>query len=152
MDYTISLNTILYISGAIATISAAIVIITKLTRKLLLKSLKSSIDECLQSHNESFNNKIESLNQTMVNFIESQNSFNDQFKKSLLSSTRDRINQAHDYYMRKKFIGAHSLFVVEELYTSYKQLGGNSFVDKQMEDIRNLEVRSAEINDSFTNR
>ena len=46
--------------------------------------------------------------------------------------------------MKKNFIGAHSLFVVEELYTAYKELGGNSFIDRQMEDIRSLEVISAE--------
>lgn len=46
--------------------------------------------------------------------------------------------------MSKGFIGAHTLFVMEELYNSYKELGGNSFIDRQMEDIRELEVKSAE--------
>lgn len=102
------------------------------------------LGEELRKCKSEIESQIVSMNTKVVEFIDHQEDYNEQVKSTLLASTRDRINQAHDYYMRKKFIGAHSLFIVEELYTSYKKLGGNSFIDHQIEDIRELEVRSAE--------
>ena len=49
------------------------------------------------------------------------------------------------YDFTKGVIGAHSLFIVEELYASYEKLDGNSFIYRQIEDIRELQVRSAQI-------
>ena len=146
--FTIDLNQLLYFAGAIATISAAIGIITKVTKKIITNTVKDSFEKSLDKYSETFDSKIKDLNDAIQEFITNQNLYNNQIRKALLNSTRDRINQAHDYYVRKKFIGAHSLYVVEELYSSYKELGGNTFIDRQMEDLRNLEVRSAETDDS----
>ena len=146
-NFTIDLNSILYICGAIASIAAAVGIVSKLLKKTLIKQIKETME---QSHNQYVscaNKELIELKRSIESYIADQNEQNEQVKRCLLSSTRDRINQAHDYYVEKGFIGAHSLFVVEELYCSYKELGGNSFVDRQMEDIRDLEVRSAEIDD-----
>lgn len=143
----ISLDTILYICGAIVTISGAAVIINKLLKKTIENTTKDSISKAMKDNQKILNCQIKELKCSLDNHISSNDNDNKVVRSALLSITRDRINQAHDYYMRKGFIGAHSLFAVEELYTSYKQLGGNSFVDRQMEDIRDLEVRSAEIDD-----
>lgn len=146
-NFTIDVGFIISIASAIATIAAAVGIISKYLKKTLNKQIKESMEESSGEYKKYFNEELLELKNTIQSYIENQHEQNEQVRKCLLSSTRDRINQAHDYYMRKGFIGAHSLFVVEELYTSYKQLGGNSFVDRQMEDIRDLEVRSAEIDD-----
>lgn len=139
-----SLETLLYLCGAIVTIASAAGVISKVVKKSFEKSLKQSVNEYYKVYSASFDSKLEELSKEIHEYIQSQNSSNTQVLKALLASTRDRINQAHDYYTKLGYIGAHSLFVVEELYTSYKELGGNSFVDRQMEDIRDLKVISAE--------
>lgn len=144
----------LYISSAIVTISSAVAVIAKFLKKSLVKATKETVREQMIASQEKFdteienlNSKIEDLNNKLDKYVENQDSVNQDLRASLLASTRDRINQAHDYYTKKKYIGSHSLFVVEELYASYKKLGGNSFIKRQMEDIRKLEVRSAETDD-----
>lgn len=144
----IDVDIIVYACTTIAAISTAGGLILKGLRKSLKKTTEEVLHEEMQAYTANFDDKLEKLDIQLKHFIANQETSNEQMRKSLLSSTRDRINQAHDYYTRKKFIGAHSLFVVEELYASYKQLGGNSFVDRQMEDIRELEVRSAETEES----
>lgn len=140
----LNIEVIVYICTTVVTVFTA--------GGIILKGLKSSVkritEEVLRSEMESYTQTFEDglreMSCRLKEFISSQDTMNSQTRRSLLASTRDRINQAHDYYTRKKFIGSHSLFVVEELYASYKELGGNSFIDRQMEDIRELEVRSAE--------
>lgn len=54
---------------------------------------------------------------------------------------KDRIVQAHDYFCGKGSIGKYSLATIEELYQVYKDLGGNSFVESLMHEIRELEIK-----------
>lgn len=149
------LSGLLYACGAVATIAAAATILSKILKKALTKSTIEVIHREMESSHEKmsldFENtqsklseEMQKLNNKLDKYIDTQDEVNQVLKESLLASTRDRINQAHDYYTRKQFIGSHSLFVVEELYSSYTRLGGNSFIKRQMEDIRKLEVRSAE--------
>ncbi len=143
-EFNIDLRFIVYICSAIASISGAIGIIIKVVKKSLNKQISETIEASSSGYKQNMDTEMKELKTTLQNFIQSQQSQNESVRRCLLSSTRDRINQAHDYYTKSEFIGAHSLFVVEELYSSYKELGGNSFVDRQIEDIRQLEVRSAE--------
>lgn len=143
----IDVTVVVTICGAITSIAAAAAVITKVVNKTVKKISAETIKNELTKSQKELVDKMSDLNNKLTEFCDSQNAINDQLKASLLASTRDRINQAHDYYTKKKYIGAHSLFVIEELYSSYKQLGGNSFIDHQMEDIRGLEVRSAETSD-----
>lgn len=154
-------------ASLICSVSAASAIIVKILKKTLTKVTKETIDVQMTSVKQEQKKNIHSLESTMHDTLnemklsmdtqiatlttqlqalsDSQSDVNDKLKASLLASTRDRINQAHDYYMRKGFIGAHSLFIVEELYSSYTALGGNSFITHQMEDIRDLKLLSAEM-------
>lgn len=140
----INIGVILQIGTLIITVSSAVGIVIKVLKKFLKNITTEILRSELSTYQTSINEKLEDMNTKLCEFIDSQNSSNESMKSALLASTRDRINQAHDYYMRKKFIGAHSLYVIEELYTTYTKLGGNSFISRQMEDIRELEVRSAE--------
>ena len=135
---------VIYICSTLITVCTAGGIILKGLKKSFKNHVNEVLGEELRKCKSEIEGQIVSMNTKVVEFIDHQEDYNEKVKLALLASTRDRINQAHDYYMRKKFIGAHSLFIVEELYTSYKKLGGNSFIDHQMEDIRELEVRSAE--------
>ena len=168
MDHVIDLDIVIYICTLIASISGAAIIIGKVIKKSVSSAAKEIIDERLKKSDEEhkksiddmedrMNKKISALQDSVDTQISeirkqldgltrSQNDVNSKMKSALLASTRDRINQAHDYYMRKDFIGTHSLYIIEQLYESYKELGGNSFIKDQMKDIHSLEVRSAEMN------
>ena len=138
MDY------LLYAAGALLTISAAGAVLCKWIKK----AISAAIHEDMEISQNKMNKEMAVLKDHLTEYTEKQNETNDQMKSALLASTRDRINQAHDYYTKKKFIGAHSLFIVEELFAAYQKLGGNSFIIRQMDDIRELEVRSAETTNS----
>ena len=167
MNHVIDLDIVIYICTLIASISGASIIIGKVIKKSVSSAAKEVIDERLKKSDEEYKKSIDEMEDRMNNTIsslqnsvdkqiseireqldqlsKSQNDVNKKMKSALLASTRDRINQAHDYYMRKDFIGAHSLYIIEQLYESYKELGGNSFISDQMNDIHSLEVRSAEM-------
>lgn len=167
MNHVIDLDIVIYICTLIASISGASIIIGKVIKKSVSSAAKEVIDDRLKKSDEEhkksidemedrMNKKISSLQNSVDKQIseireqldqlsKSQKDVNKKMKSALLASTRDRINQAHYYYMRKDFIGAHSLYIIEQLYESYKELGGNSFISDQMKDIHSLEVRSAEM-------
>lgn len=168
MDHVIDLDIVIYICTLIASISGASIVIGKAIKKSVSSAAKEIIDGRLRKSDEEHKKSIDEMEDRMnkkINALQnsvdtqiseirtqldqltkSQNDVNNKMKSALLASTRDRINQAHDYYMRKDFIGTHSLYIIEQLYESYKELGGNSFISDQMEDIHGLEVRSAEMN------
>ena len=168
MDHFIDLDIVIYICTLIASISGAAIIIGKVIKKSVSSAAKEIIDERLKKSDEehkksiddmedrmnkkisalqdSVDTQISEIRKQLDDLTKSQNDVNSKMKSALLASTRDRINQAHDYYMRKDFIGTHSLYIIEQLYESYKELGGNSFIKDQMKDIHSLEVRSAEMN------
>lgn len=168
MDHVIDLDIVIYICTLIASISGASIVIGKAIKKSVSSAAKEIIDERLKKSDEEHKKSIDEMEDRMnkkINALQnsvdtqiseirtqldkltkSQNDVNNKMKSALLASTRDRINQAHDYYMQKDFIGAHSLYIIEQLYESYKELGGNSFISDQMKDIHGLEVRSAEMN------
>lgn len=168
MDHVIDLDIVIYICTLIASISGASIVIGKAIKKSVSSAAKEIIDERLKKSDEEHKKSIDEMEDRMnkkINALQnsvdtqiseirkqldqltkSQNDVNNKMKSALLASTRDRINQAHDYYMRKDFIGSHSLYIIEQLYQSYKELGGNSFISDQMKDIHGLEVRSAEMN------
>lgn len=168
MDHVIDLDIVIYVCTLIASISGAAIVIGKVIKKSVSSAAKEIIDERLKKSDEehkksiddmedrmnkkisalqnSVNTQISEIRKQLDDLTRSQNDVNTKMKSALLASTRDRINQAHDYYMRKDFIGTHSLYIIEQLYESYKELGGNSFISDQMKDIHGLEVRSAEMN------
>lgn len=146
---------LIQICSIIASVSAAVGIIWKIAKKAIVEGAKDSIESSvsksaklqedrLQALETKLDTQMQNLDEKLDAFISSQVTSNEVTKQALLSTTRDRINEAHTLYMSKGFIGSHSLFVIEELYKSYKILGGNTFVDRQMEDIRGLKIISAE--------
>lgn len=141
---TVNLSIVIAICGGISTVAGACAIIYR----LISKSIKNIAGEVIKDEmtkncalRDSQLFEIDKSIRELRKIVESNSA---QTNQALLSLIRERINQIHQEYFHKKWIGAHTLFVVEELYTMYKLLGGNSFIDKQMKDIRSLEVRSAE--------
>lgn len=140
----IDVDIILYICGAVATISATVAIVSKVVTKTIKKvssiEIKKAMGECYESVAED----IAALSKRLDEYIENSNQNDEVLKEALMNITRDRINQAHISYMRKKTIGSYSLATLDKLYESYKKLGGNSFIEREMDDIHRLKVVSAE--------
>ena len=104
-NFTIDVGFIVSIASAIATIAAAVGIISKYLKKTLNKQIKESMEESSGEYKKYFNQELLELKNTIQSYIENQHEQNEQVRKCLLSSTRDRINQAHDYYMKKGLKG-----------------------------------------------
>ena len=165
----IDIELIVKIAAGITAVAGAVAIITKvikraisiaihddmeLHQKAIDKSISKNqavLDAKIDTMQKLLNNEMKSLQSQLQDYIDKQDDINDQLTSALLASTRNAINQAHDFYMKKQFIGSHSLFVITELYAAYKKLGGNSFVSQQMQDIKGLEVKSAESIEGETN-
>lgn len=158
----IDVELIVKIAAGITAVAGAVAIIAKVIKRAISIAIHDDMELHQKAINESIsknqavldakidtmqqllNNEMKSLQTQLQSYIDKQDDINDQMTSALLASTRNAINQAHDFYMKKQFIGSHSLFVITELYAAYKKLGGNSFVSQQMQDIKSLEVRSAE--------
>ena len=158
----IDIELLVKIAAGITSVAGAVAIITKVIKRAISIAIhddmelhQKAIDESISKNQavldakidtmqKLLNNEMKSLQSQLQDYIDKQDDINDQMTSALLASTRNAINQAHDFYMKKQFIGSHSLFVITELYAAYKKLGGNSFVSQQMQDIKGLEVKSAE--------
>lgn len=165
----IDVELIVKIAAGITAVAGAVAIITKVIKRAISIAIhddmelhQKAIDESISKNQavldakidtmqKLLNNEMKSLQSQLQDYIDKQDDINDQMTSALLASTRNAINQAHDLYMKKQFIGSHSLFVITELYAAYKKLGGNSFVSQQMQDIKGLEVKSAESIEGETN-
>lgn len=165
----IDVELIVKIAAGITAVAGAVAIITKVIKRAISIAIhddmelhQKAIDESISKNQavldakidtmqQILNNEMKSLQSQLQDYIDKQDDINDQMTSALLASTRNAINQAHDLYMKKQFIGSHSLFVITELYAAYKKLGGNSFVSQQMQDIKGLEVKSAESIEGETN-
>lgn len=158
----IDVELIVKVAAGITAVAGAVAIIAKVIKRAISIAIHDDMELHQKAINESIsknqavldakidtmqqllNNEMKSLQSQLQAYVDKQDDINDQMTSALLASTRNAINQAHDFYMKKQFIGSHSLFVITELYAAYKKLGGNSFVSQQMQDIKSLEVKSAE--------
>lgn len=140
----IDIDVIIYICGAIATVAAAVGIISKVVTRTIKKVSSIEIKKAMGECHASVADEISLLNARLEEYIKNSNENDDMLKESLMNLIRARINQAHTSYMKRKTIGAYSLATLDKLYESYKKLGGNSFVEREMQDIHRLKVVSAE--------
>lgn len=147
---TVDVSIIISICSAIATISAACVIINKIIKNTITKcseeNIKCAIDtysekatEELKEFSDEITKDIEELKVKLDGYIEKSDEADKTLKEGLMVLARDRLNQAHRYFTNKEEIDMNSLSALESLYSSYKTLGGNGFVEDIMKDIRKLE-------------
>ena len=145
-NITINLTTVLWVAGAIATLAATGSLLHKLFKRIAKYLTKDSVDEAVNTETQEIKEVIDgisvTLNEVQVSlndFIEkSENDFSD-VKKILRDQIRERIIHIHNECIKNDRITEQQLFTVEELYSDYHdKLGGNSFVDTLMEDLREL--------------
>lgn len=139
----IDLSLVVYICAAISTIAGAVVIIGKLARKAIVSIAKESMDHSLSDFSDEFNSKLIDLTARLEEYTKNSSKADSDIKRCLLAMARDRLSQAYDIYMSKCSIDTHSMYILEELYASYKELGGNKFIDNLLEEIRELHNKTS---------
>lgn len=141
---TVDLTILIAICGGITTISAACAVVYRLISKSITKIAEEVIRDEMHKNCSLRDSQLVEIGRQIKDLQKLIKDNDTQNKQAFLALIRERINQIHQEYFPKGWIGAHTLFVVEELYTMYKMFGGNSFIDRQMQDIRSLEVKSVE--------
>lgn len=83
---------------------------------------------------------LKELSATINQFKATSDEFDDQLRKAFQSIARDRISQAHRYFMPRGEITESSKQAIYSIFESYKELGGNGYVDREIEDLDRLTV------------
>lgn len=135
---------ILSIAGFIITMSATTVILVRIVKNTIVKYSKESIDSSIKIAVDKFDQEITKLRDELKLFIKDKNDLDNKLKIAMMRNIKDRINQAHDYYMSKGYIGNHTMSILEELFSSYTDLSGNDFIHSEINDLRELKKLSAE--------
>lgn len=148
---TIELDAIIYICGFITTVAAACGIIYKISKTFIDKSVSAAIDKVLNTaldkQSKDIDDKLKGFSDKLDMHIEEAKENDSVIMTSIMRTIRDRINQAYDIYPKIGKIDSHTMYVLEELYISYSELGGNSFTKRQMEILRSLEITTGSITD-----
>jgi len=136
----INLTDITTFGSAILIIGGATTYIVNVVKKTITKVSKEAIDNAFENFSKDFTEKINLLSNQLELHLKEGAESNKKIEHCLLTSARERINQAHEHYLAAGKISTHTLYALEDMYCSYKALNGNSFTDKQMEDLRELQV------------
>lgn len=141
------------VSGALLFIAAFIGVVIALV-KYFKKAVELSSSDLIQrtfnevkteikdTWNEDLTDITDELRELAVSFERLADNDNIQ-QATLLALAADRIQQAYNYYYNTadKTIDPRAYDVLDHLYQSYKELGGNGLVKKQMAYIKSLELK-----------
>lgn len=149
MDINISLNLILYIAGAIVSISAAVKIVSSVVTKAIKRTFETEFAAELAEESKIFKNQllseISAVHSDLKKFKEESIKADEQIKRALMRDMRNVINDAYNkYVIDKNPIDSHTLFVLNEISESYTEFGGNSFAATQIQEIRKVAANPPE--------
>lgn len=133
-----TLETVLWVAGAIITISTAIGIITKYLKSQISKIATEVSKEIDGKTLSEVQKDLKDITDKLRELANNTSNYHSNTDKMLTCIARDRINQAHTFYMAQGSIDNHSMFTLEDLYKSYTDLGGNGQVHTQIEALRDL--------------
>ena len=137
-----ALEVLVSICASIVTVSGAVTVIWKILSKNIKQQFDELIETSVKELDSRFSQDLDSIKEKLDIQSEENVSMVKQVSEALLNITRDRINSAYEHYIKKDYIDAHTMFTLEEVYKSYVALGGNSFVQEQMLELRKLRERS----------
>lgn len=157
MNFTIDTSVIIAIAGGICSISAAYLVVKKSVkgvtdkvRENIKKELKDEIKKeivdpmykkALGQYLEDFKlitAHIDNLTTKIEEQMEAQKELNDASYKFRISTLKGLIVQSHSTFTQLGKIEPMVLATLEDIYKTYKDIGGNHFVDDLMEEIRVL--------------
>ena len=143
-----ALEVLVSICASIVTVSGAVTVIWKILSKNIKQQFDELIETSVKELDSRFSQDLDSIKEKLDTQSEENVSMVKQVSEALLNITRDRINSAYEHYIKKDYIDAHTMFTLEEVYKSYVALGGNSFVQEQMLELRKLRERSVMLEDN----
>ena len=135
---------LVYIAGAIVTIYGAINIFAKKFKNSVEVICKDVTKNIVRENDKELTEEINNIKEMLENYINTSQKKDAIQQEALLHICYDRLCTAYEYYQDKEYIGHHTLFSLEQLYETYKKLGGNGHADMIMEYIRGLKCISAE--------
>lgn len=137
---SIDLDVILYICGAITAISAATAVITKVIKKSISKISKDVSNQVIKEHEKEILSRLQDLSDKVDQSIMDRKNSDIIQKEALISLACARINESYGFFMKRGSISPYALSILEEVFESYKNLGGNHLAESQIEELRKLRV------------
>ena len=136
------IEVIVSVCSSIVTVSGAVTVIWKVLSRNIKQQFNELIETSVKDLDSKFSGDLVDIKEKLDIQSKENSAVMKQVNDALLNITRDRINSAYEHYIKKDFIDAHTMFTLEEVYKSYVSLGGNSFVQEQMLELRKLRERS----------
>lgn len=133
------LETVIYFAGIVITLTTALTIVVK----YLKKQISGVAKEVTLETEKTLLKDIKMISDNLTEFKESYEKDKVDTEKILMTLAQDRVNQAHKHFMTINEIDPHSMFIIEQLYDTYKLRGGNGNMDRQMCDLRKLASETA---------
>ena len=141
---SIDLEVILYIAGAIITLSGAVGIIVKCLRNRITIISTNVAKAVACRTEEKLLSKIEEMNKSLQQIIAINQERDEHTRKLSLKNAASRIFEAHSHYMKRGSITSFALGTLNELFDEYEAHDGNGFGKVCMEQIRKLPIRETE--------
>jgi HAMP domain-containing protein len=85
---------------------------------------------------------LEEVSQQLEELKEESRESDAVIRRATMNSAKDRINQAHRYFTTLGKIDDTSLQSILAVWESYKECGGNSFIDREIKEITELPLVS----------
>lgn len=132
-----------FIGGAIKFIKFEI---NKITKDEMQGYVKNEMENYREESNKSFNSiKVElaNLQNTLNEFIKVSTQADENMRKTMCDTVREKIWRIHRDCMKAGRISDHEWYIVNELWDDYNnRLDGNSFVGDLVSDLRDLHTKS----------
>lgn len=132
-----------FIGGAIKFIKYEI---NKITKEEMQGYVNSEMETYRDESNKSFDAikmEIANLQETLNEFIKVSTQADENMKKTMRDTVREKIWRIHRDCMKAGRISDHEWYIVNELWDDYNTiLGGNSFVGDLVSDLRDLHTKS----------
>lgn len=136
----LNMDIILYIAGAIITLTAVIKIFADLIEKSVKRVSKDAINAAIDELNEHFVSRLEDVDSSLRVLL-NENRRNDKAVRTLtLKNSAARIHEGYSHYMRRGSITTFGLANLEEIFSIYEDQGGNGHTKLCMEQIRQLPI------------
>lgn len=143
---TINVEIILYIAGAVITISTAIGVIGKLVRKSIERICINIVKQVLESYEKAVDIKIDSLFDTLDQFVKETKEIENNNRELFASMACVKINESYVHFIKQGSISTYSLAILEEIFEKYRSIGGNHLAAKQIEQLRKLPIVNEDMN------
>lgn len=134
------MDVVLYVAGAIITLVAVTKILTDFLEKTVKRISTKVTDTAIDKFNEQFCEKIENMDESLRKLLEENRRSDKAVRALTLKNSAAKIYEAYSYYIRRGSITTFDLANLEEIYSIYREQGGNGHAKIYMEHMRKLPI------------